>query len=101
MSWGSFTALLGLVADPLLAASAGNLNPPRGLAPHSGRLVLGAQPHTADGAIHTQTLVFTAGLEALSITIDHTIMLTACANHIWQRKDSTLTAKRDTLHTVV
>jgi hypothetical protein len=86
MSWSSLPPLLGLVTDPLFTAASGDLDPPRVLAPHPGGLGVRTQGHAPDGPVHTQTLVFTAGLKALPIPVDHTIMLAACANHIWQRR---------------
>lgn len=86
VSRGRLAPPLGFVTDPLLTALSPDFDPTRGLAPHPGRLGLCAQCHTADGTIHTHTLVFTAGLEALPVTVDHTIMLTACTHHIWYHR---------------
>lgn len=75
----------GFITDPFLTALSPDFDPAWGLAPHPRRLGLGAQRHTADGAVHAYTLVFTAGLEALPITVDHAVVLAACSHHIWQR----------------
>lgn len=80
-----FASSFGLITDPLLAALSPDFDPAWGLAPHPRRLGLCAQRNTANGTVHTHALVFAAGLEALPITVDHTIMLTACSHHIWQR----------------
>lgn len=82
VSWGRLAPSLGLITDPFLTALSPDFNPAWCLAPHPGRLGLSAQRHTADGTVHTHTLVFTARLEALPITVDHTIMLAACSHHI-------------------
>lgn len=72
----------GLVADPLLAALAPHFEPTRVLAPHPGGLRLRAQRHAADGAVHAHALVFAAGLEALTVAVDHAVMLAASSRHI-------------------
>lgn len=72
----------GLVTDPLLTALAPDFDAPWVLAPHPGRLRLGAQRHAANGPVHAHALVFTAGLEALPVVVDHAIVLTASSHHI-------------------
>ena len=74
--------LPGLVTDPLLTASALQFDPPGRLAPHPGRLGVCAERHTTDGAVYTQTAVLTAGLEALTVAVDHSVVLAACAHHV-------------------
>lgn len=75
----------GFITDPLLTALSPDFDLAWGLAPHPRRLGLRAQRYTANGAVHAHTLVFTAGLEALPVAVDHTVVLTACSHHIWQR----------------
>lgn len=75
----------GFIADPLLTAFSPDFDPAWRVAPHPGRLGLCAQRHAADGPVYTHTLIFTAGLEALPVTVDHTIMLTAWSHHICYR----------------
>lgn len=82
MSRGCLAPSLGFITDPLLTALSPDLNPSGTLAPHSWRLGLCAQRHAANSPIDTHTLVFTAGFEALPITIYHSIMLAACSHHI-------------------
>jgi len=79
----------GLVADPSLAALPAHLDPPGGLAPDARRLGLGAQRHAADGAIHAHALVLTAGLEALAVAVDDTVVLAARAHHVWRVGEGT------------
>lgn len=85
----------GLIADPLLAALTRDFDPAWRLAPHAWRLWLRAQGHAADGAVHAHALVFTAGLEALPITVDHAVVLAACSRNIWQRGARTVSCYRD------
>lgn len=73
----------GFITDPQLTALAVDFNPLRVLAPNPGRLRLIAQRHTPDRPVHTKTLIFAVGLKALSIAINHTIVLTASA---WQKR---------------
>lgn len=68
----------GLLTDPLLTAAPGDFDPQRRRAPHPRRLRLVTQRYAPDGPVHTQTLVFTVGLKTLPVTIDYTIVLTAC-----------------------
>lgn len=82
MSRRRLASSLGFVADPLLAAHSPHFDPPWALAPHPGRLGLGAQRHAADGTVHTHTLVFAAGLEALPVTVDHAVVLAAGSHHV-------------------
>lgn len=85
----------GFITDPLLTALSPDFDPAWGLAPHPRWLGLRAQRHTADSTVHTHTLVFTARIEALPITVDHTIVLTAWSHHIWQRGTTRVTYYRD------
>lgn len=86
VSWRGLAPSFGLITDPLLTALPPDFDPAWVLAPHPRRLGLCAKRHTADGAVHTHTLVFTAGLEALPVTVDHAIMFAARSHHIWQRE---------------
>lgn len=87
MSWGRLAPSLGFITDPLLTALSPDFDPPWGLAPNPRRLGLCAQCYAADGTVNTHALIFTAGLEALPITVDHTIVLTACSHHIWYNRE--------------
>lgn len=82
VSWCCLAAPPRLITDPLLTAAFGDFNSPGVLAPNSGGLRLITQRDTSDHPIHTQTLVFAIGLEALAIVKDHTIVLTASALQI-------------------
>lgn len=81
--------LPGLVADPQLAAAVPQLDPPGRRAPNPRGLGFGTEGHAADGSVHTQALVFTAGLEALSVPVDHTVVLAACAHHVCMDTNTT------------
>lgn len=83
VSWCCLAPPPGLITDPLLTAAAGDFNSLWVLAPNPGGLRLITQRDTSDHPIHTQTLVFAIGLEALAIVKDHTIVLTASALQIW------------------
>lgn len=72
----------GFITDPLLTALSLDFDSAWRLAPHPWWLGLCAECHTADGAVHTHALVFTAGLEALPVTVDHAVVLAACSHHI-------------------
>lgn len=98
VSRGRLAASLGLVTDPLLAALPPDFDPAGGLAPHPGGLGLQAQPHAADGPVHTHTLVFTAGLEALAVTVDHTVVLAARSHHVWQEEEQSRIMESSHLH---
>lgn len=82
MPGGCLARLPGLVTDPLLTASARQFDQPGRLTPHPGWMGVRAERHTTDGAVYTQTAVLTAGLEALSVPVDHSVVLAACAHHV-------------------
>ena len=85
MSQRRLAPSLRFITDPLLAALSSNFDPTWVLAPDSGRLELCAPRHTTDGTVHAHTLVLTAGPEALTVTVEHAVILAACSHHIWQR----------------
>lgn len=90
LSWGSLYCVsrrrlapsFGFITDPLLTALPLDFDPAWGLAPHTRGLGLRAHRHTADGTVHTHTLVFAAGLEVLPVSVDHAIVLAACSHHV-------------------
>lgn len=75
---------MGVVADPGLAALTSDGDAARRAAPDAGRRQAGAQRHTADGSVHTHAGVLAAGLEALAVVVDDTVILAACADHVWK-----------------
>ena len=82
VSGGGLAGPLGVITDPCLTALPWDGDTPRSLAPNTGWRQVRARRHAADGTIHTKAGVFAAGLEALAIAVDDTIILTASANHI-------------------
>lgn len=72
----------GLFTDPCFATLAWDLDSLGRLTPDPGRQGLGAERHTSNCPIHTHTTVLTIGLEALAITVNHTVVLTACSHNI-------------------
>lgn len=72
----------GLFADPFLTTLACDLHSLGRLTPDPGWQGLGAERHTSNRPIHTQTAVLTIGLETLAITVNHTVILTACSHNI-------------------